>query len=71
MSNVELFHEGIAMNAGISQVLLFLIFNFSEEPEHNGEASACGKILIFLCWILICITMPFSLIVCFKVSANI
>ncbi|XP_026462432.1 band 7 protein AGAP004871 [Ctenocephalides felis] len=32
-----------------------------------GEATSCGKILTILSWVLIIITMPFSLIVCFKV----
>lgn len=39
----------------------------ADDPEHHDE-SFCGKILIFLSWFLICITMPFSLLVCFKVS---
>ncbi|XP_058831367.1 band 7 protein AGAP004871 isoform X2 [Topomyia yanbarensis] len=37
------------------------------EEEHNGEASTCGRILIFLSWVLVVLTMPFSLLVCFKV----
>lgn len=41
--------------------------NFLAEEEANGEASACGKILIFLSWLLVIVTMPFSLLVCFKV----
>lgn len=39
----------------------------ADEGE-SGEASACGRVLIFLSWCLIIITMPFSLFVCFKVS---
>ncbi|XP_065094680.1 band 7 protein AGAP004871 isoform X1 [Ochlerotatus camptorhynchus] len=37
------------------------------EDESNGEASTCGRILIFLSWVLVVLTMPFSLLVCFKV----
>uniref|UniRef100_A0A182TE06 Band 7 domain-containing protein n=1 Tax=Anopheles melas TaxID=34690 RepID=A0A182TE06_9DIPT len=37
------------------------------EDETNGEASTCGRILIFLSWVLVVLTMPFSLLVCFKV----
>lgn len=39
------------------------------EEEVNSDASACGKILIFLSWMLVLVTMPFSLLVCFKVRA--
>ncbi|XP_055602480.1 band 7 protein AGAP004871 isoform X3 [Uranotaenia lowii] len=39
----------------------------SAEDESNGEASTCGRILIFLSWVLVVLTMPFSLLVCFKV----
>ncbi|XP_045463437.1 band 7 protein AGAP004871 isoform X2 [Harmonia axyridis] len=36
--------------------------------EHVVEESeTCGKILVVLSWILVCLTMPFSLMVCFKV----
>nr|XP_040220750.2 band 7 protein AGAP004871 isoform X1 [Anopheles coluzzii]XP_040220751.2 band 7 protein AGAP004871 isoform X1 [Anopheles coluzzii]XP_040220752.2 band 7 protein AGAP004871 isoform X1 [Anopheles coluzzii] len=40
--------------------------NYAED-ETNGEASTCGRILIFLSWVLVVLTMPFSLLVCFKV----
>ncbi|XP_037032786.1 band 7 protein AGAP004871 isoform X2 [Bradysia coprophila] len=33
----------------------------------NGEATQCGRILIVLSWVLVVITMPLSLFVCFKV----
>ncbi|XP_049294733.1 band 7 protein AGAP004871 isoform X2 [Anopheles funestus] len=39
----------------------------SAEDDTNGEASTCGRILIFLSWVLVVLTMPFSLLVCFKV----
>ncbi|CAH2014668.1 unnamed protein product, partial [Acanthoscelides obtectus] len=32
------------------------------------ESRTCGKILTFLSWIVVVLTMPFSLLVCFKVS---
>ncbi|KAL3284436.1 hypothetical protein HHI36_018595 [Cryptolaemus montrouzieri] len=36
--------------------------------EHVVEESeTCGKILTALSWVLVCLTMPFSLFVCFKV----
>ncbi|KAK9886754.1 hypothetical protein WA026_018406 [Henosepilachna vigintioctopunctata] len=36
--------------------------------EHVVEESeTCGKILTVLSWIVVCLTMPFSLMVCFKV----
>ncbi|EEB19657.1 Mechanosensory protein, putative [Pediculus humanus corporis] len=38
---------------------------FEENPD--GEAGLCGSILVFLSWVLIILTMPFSLFVCFKV----
>ena len=47
--------------------IVSIIF-FSAEDTDNGEASTCGKILIFLSWVLVFLTMPISLLVCFKVS---
>jgi hypothetical protein len=41
---------------------------FPVEDKETYEASTCGKILIFLSWVLVFLTMPFSLLVCFKVS---
>ncbi|KAG5678775.1 hypothetical protein PVAND_008416 [Polypedilum vanderplanki] len=38
----------------------------ADDPEHHDE-SPCGKVLIYLSWLLVCMTMPFSLLVCFKV----
>ncbi|CAG9801544.1 unnamed protein product [Chironomus riparius] len=38
----------------------------ADDSEQHDE-SVCGKVLIFLSWFLVCITMPFSLLVCFKV----
>jgi hypothetical protein len=40
----------------------------SAEDTDNAEASTCGKVLIFLSWVLVFLTMPISLLVCFKVS---
>jgi hypothetical protein len=45
-----------------------LSFYFPAEDTDNAEASTCGKILIFLSWVLVFLTMPISLLVCFKVS---
>jgi hypothetical protein len=45
-----------------------LILILSADDGDNGEASACGRVLIFLSWCMIVLTMPFSLLVCFKVS---
>lgn len=39
----------------------------ADDNGDNGEASACGRVLIFLSWCLIFVTMPFSLLICFKV----
>lgn len=43
---------------------------FIDDKENNEQASTCGKILIFLSWVLVFLTMPFSLLVCFKVSVG-
>ncbi|XP_031620046.1 band 7 protein AGAP004871 isoform X1 [Contarinia nasturtii] len=37
------------------------------EDEQEAESASCGKALIVLSWVLVVITMPFSLFVCFKV----
>ncbi|KAG5678774.1 hypothetical protein PVAND_008416 [Polypedilum vanderplanki] len=42
------------------------VFSNADDPEHHDE-SPCGKVLIYLSWLLVCMTMPFSLLVCFKV----
>ncbi|XP_044762394.1 band 7 protein AGAP004871 isoform X2 [Coccinella septempunctata] len=38
-----------------------------EAEQVVEESETCGKILTVLSWILVCLTMPFSLMVCFKV----
>lgn len=35
---------------------------------NEGDTSGCGRALIVLSWVLVILTMPFSLFVCFKVS---
>lgn len=53
--------------------IIYLVLNAvsADDAENdNGDASVCGKILIFLSWCLVVITMPMSLIVCFKVSEH-
>lgn len=44
-----------------------ITFIVTADDQIHSEASACGKILIFLSWCLVMLTMPFSLLVCFKV----
>lgn len=39
----------------------------ADDNGDNGDASACGRVLIFLSWCLVFVTMPFSLLICFKV----
>lgn len=53
-------------NEFIDFYLIFFSFFFPEENP-DGEAGLCGSILVFLSWVLIILTMPFSLFVCFKV----
>lgn len=43
------------------------MFLVSVDENPDGEAGLCGSILVFLSWVLIILTMPFSLFVCFKV----
>lgn len=45
------------------------VFVFTAEDEQSAESESCGKALIVLSWVLVIITMPFSLFVCFKVSS--
>lgn len=54
-----------------SSVFFFFFFSlfFEAEDEQKAESATCGKALIILSWALVCITMPFSLFVCFKVSS--
>lgn len=37
--------------------------------EEMEESKVCGRILTVLSWILVVMTMPFSLIICFKVCS--
>lgn len=58
---------------GIKYLFIVTVFNtllfFSFTAEQVVEESkTCGKILTVLAWILVILTMPFSLLVCFKVS---
>lgn len=55
-------------NEGSTWNLTTKPFFFTAEEEVTSDSSTCGKILIFLSWVLVLLTMPFSLLVCFKVS---
>ncbi|XP_018057627.1 PREDICTED: band 7 protein AAEL010189-like, partial [Atta colombica] len=37
------------------------------DDSAQGDATTCGNILVILSWIVVILTMPFSLFVCFKV----
>ncbi|XP_026830490.1 band 7 protein AAEL010189-like [Ooceraea biroi] len=37
------------------------------DDSAQGDTTTCGNILVVLSWIIVIITMPFSLFVCFKV----
>lgn len=50
--------------------VVFFFFFFVAEDEQNADSETCGKALIILSWVVVCITMPFSLFVCFKVSIS-
>lgn len=43
------------------------IFVTADDSNAPGDGTACGNILVVLSWILVILTMPFSLFVCFKV----
>lgn len=49
-------------------ILFFSEIIFPADDKEANDASTCGKILIFLSWVMVFLTMPFSLLVCFKVS---
>lgn len=50
--------------------VILLVFPFAAEDEQNSDSESCGKALIVLSWVLVVITMPFSLFVCFKVNVQ-
>ncbi|XP_043286389.1 band 7 protein AGAP004871 [Venturia canescens] len=39
----------------------------AEDSKDNEGTTTCGNILVFLSWLIVVLTMPFSLFVCFKV----
>ncbi|RLU15495.1 hypothetical protein DMN91_012489 [Ooceraea biroi] len=48
------------------------IFHYTDaaanaDDSAQGDTTTCGNILVVLSWIIVIITMPFSLFVCFKV----
>ncbi|KAL7052626.1 hypothetical protein ACKWTF_004945 [Chironomus riparius] len=43
------------------------LYGSNADDKESSDASTCGKILIFLSWVMVFLTMPFSLLVCFKV----
>ncbi|XP_053686948.1 band 7 protein AGAP004871 [Sabethes cyaneus] len=69
-SGSSMYTAGIVINRAKSKRKVYAKpahqFSFPED-DTNGEASTCGRILIFLSWVLVVLTMPFSLLVCFKV----
>ncbi|CAG9801543.1 unnamed protein product [Chironomus riparius] len=52
-------------NAGKMSNRNYLVYK--QDDKESSDASTCGKILIFLSWVMVFLTMPFSLLVCFKV----
>ncbi|XP_063235156.1 band 7 protein AGAP004871 isoform X2 [Bacillus rossius redtenbacheri] len=58
-----------------SQVAMINLSNHREDyrnkiigaEETQGDSGVCGTILVVLSWVLVVLTMPFSLCVCFKV----
>ncbi|KAJ8737904.1 hypothetical protein PYW08_000499 [Mythimna loreyi] len=49
-----------------SRQQLYPTITNSINDDSDSESKTCGKILVVLSWILVCLTMPFSLFVCFK-----
>lgn len=43
-------------------------FISTANEDTDAESKTCGKVLVVLASILVVLTMPFSLFVCFKVS---
>ncbi|XP_012060743.1 PREDICTED: band 7 protein AGAP004871 [Atta cephalotes] len=41
------------------------------DDSAQGDATTCGNILVILSWIVVILTMPFSLFVCFKTMVSI
>ena len=52
----------------ITKTLSLVIFQFSADDEETG-ISLCGGVLTSISMLLVIITLPFSLCVCFKVRA--
>lgn len=67
-NNVENTESALRSISTIGRNFLTIFFIVSAEDEQQAESASCGKALIVLSWVLVCITMPFSLFVCFKVS---
>lgn len=44
-----------------------MIIYVTADDSTQSEATTCGNILVILSWIVVILTMPFSLFVCFKV----
>lgn len=48
---------------------MYVCYDFIAGNSDENESGGCGQALIYLSWILIGLTMPFSLFVCFKVKS--
>lgn len=47
---------------------LFRNYVTADDSNTQSDGTACGNILVVLSWIVVILTMPFSLFVCFKVG---
>ncbi|VVC86118.1 unnamed protein product [Leptidea sinapis] len=53
--------------ARYSDSTTMVVAESAPNDDHDSESKTCGKILVVLSWILVIVTMPFSLFICFKV----
>ncbi|KAG6444634.1 hypothetical protein O3G_MSEX003462 [Manduca sexta] len=55
-----------AILARYSDTTTVVVAESSANEDAGSESKTCGKILVALSWVLVVLTMPFSLFICFK-----
>uniref|UniRef100_A0A1B0G0A0 Band 7 domain-containing protein n=1 Tax=Glossina morsitans morsitans TaxID=37546 RepID=A0A1B0G0A0_GLOMM len=64
---IKLVAHAIIQQTSVARLLSIAFIHFTVTEDTNDKASTCGKLLICLSVVLVILTLPFSLFVCFKV----
>ena len=68
--NIIIFTEYILSKDTYRKYIITSIFFWISAEDHDVGLGICGWLLTAISWLLVIVTLPFSLCVCFKVSTS-